>query len=180
MNVVSEKVFHGMQCPRGEKVLRSKQFGKCYVHQSVYYQMQSCPHRRALQGTACSHGSPSQGITILQEPRRQDRNSSPSFYSLPSIPDILFCIRPPDIHSLRESGRLECVPGWMDITLVLPSFFLRIWKANAPPPLAYLAWPHLKAECSFILLSIRFLFIKLDSQSSPEGHAFQLDRNAVE
>lgn len=48
MNVVSEKVFHGMQCPRGEKVLRSTQFGKCYVHRSVYYQMQSCPHCRAL------------------------------------------------------------------------------------------------------------------------------------
>lgn len=43
------------------------------------------------------------------------------------------------------------------------------------PPLAYLAWPHLTA----VLLSSRFVVIKLDSQSSPEGHAFQSDRNAV-
>lgn len=37
-----------MQRPRGEKVLRCKQFGKCYVQWSVYYQMQSFPHCRAL------------------------------------------------------------------------------------------------------------------------------------
>lgn len=42
-----------------------------------------------------------------------------------------------------------------------------------PLPLASLAGSHGQQYCSV------FVVIKLDSQSSPEGHAFQFDRNAV-
>lgn len=54
IRVASENVFHGMQHPRGGKVLRSKQIGKCCVQQ-VWALADAV--LSTLHGTGHSHGS---------------------------------------------------------------------------------------------------------------------------
>lgn len=158
--------------PEGKRSWGPNSLGNAVCSGPEDCQMQSFPHCRAL----CIPTDPISGhhmIQTLREPGRQGRNPCPRFCSLPL--QMYF------LHSASWLPRFNRVkkgtvcPGWTDITLVLAFIFLRIWRANAPPPLAFLAWPHLTA----VLLSSRFVVIKLDSQSSPEGHAFQFDRNAV-
>lgn len=89
-NVVSENIFQGMQCPRGEEVLRSKRLGNAMCSGSVSCQMQSFLHPRA--DVVCSQGAPSQGIA-WQEHCGTGTPVQASIPAIPAIPAILSALR---------------------------------------------------------------------------------------